>query len=112
MAKRARKKPASRKAKSSARKKAGMKKTAKQAAAAKKGRKAVAAEKLVAKKPVARNTRKKPVATTKPAGQPPSAPPESLTHKIADAVTAVVDILTNAERLHRKLDPGVSNEPE
>jgi hypothetical protein len=112
MAKRARKKPALRKAKSPARKKTGKKKPAKKVAAAKKGGKTVAAEKLVAQKPVARKTQKKPVATTKSAGKPPSAPPESLPHKIADAVTAVVDILTDAERLHRKLDPGVSNEPE
>lgn len=45
----------------------------------------------------------------KKAGAPP---PESLSHKIGSAVGAVIDILTDAERLHHKLEPGISNEPE
>jgi len=47
-----------------------------------------------------------------PAKKKPVAPAESLPQKIAGAFTAVVDILTDAERLHHRLDPGISREPE
>ena len=46
----------------------------------------------------------------KPAARKP--PPESLLHKIEGEFTAILDTLTDAERLHEKLDPGVSREPE
>ena len=43
-------------------------------------------------------------------------PPESLVHKVEheveDVVTEIADIFTDAERLHQKLDPGISREPE
>lgn len=39
-------------------------------------------------------------------------PPETLLEKVEDAFTAVADTLTDAERLHRKLDRGISREPE
>jgi hypothetical protein len=32
--------------------------------------------------------------------------------KIEDAAAAVVDVFTNADQLHHRLDPGISNEPE
>jgi hypothetical protein len=106
MAKKTRKKTASKagkKIKALTRKKAAKKKIA----VTKKSRKAAAAKKS---KPVAKKTA---VAKTRPAATKASAPPpESLPHKIAGAFTAVVDILTDAERLHHKLDPGISNEPE
>ena len=63
-----------------------------------------------------KKTGKKPVTTTVPkpaAGKTVTAPPrESLSHKIESAVAAVVDIFTDAERLHHKLEPDISNEPE
>jgi hypothetical protein len=77
----------------------------KKAAAAKKGRKLAARKKS---KPVAnkKSTHKKIR----------KAPPESFAHKVEheveDAVTEVADIFTEAERLHQKLDPGISREPE
>ena len=83
-------------------KKAARKKAAKKKSAIAKKRRKVAAQK-----------KSKPIAKKKPAEKKISTqPPESFPHKVADAVTAVVDILTDAERLHHKLDPGVSNEPE
>ena len=38
--------------------------------------------------------------------------PESFSQKVAGAFHAIVDTLSDAEQLHRKLDPGVSREPE
>jgi hypothetical protein len=62
-----------------------------------------------------KSSAKKP-ATKAPARSGPGtkagAPPETLSHKIAGAVSAVVDIFTSAERLHHKLEPDISNEPE
>ncbi len=118
MAKKKRKKPAAKAAKTakaSARKKVAKKKTAgkkivakKTAVAKTRGKSAVAKQsKSVAKKPITKPP-VKPAAGTKPAAPPP----ESLSHKIAGAVGAVVDIFTDAERLHHKLEPGISNEPE
>ena len=100
MAKKTRKRAAAKAAKKSKaliRKKRAKKKTA----VAKKRRKAAAWKKS---KPVAKKT---PV--RKKIRQPP---PESFPHKVEDVATEIVDILTDAERLHRKLDPGVSREPE
>lgn len=104
--------------KKSVKKKTAKKKTAKKkTAVAKILRKRVPAKKSksganrLAKTPV-----KKPAAmtTAKTAagGKPVAPPPESLSHKIANAVGAVVDVFTDAERLHHKLEPGISNEPE
>jgi hypothetical protein len=87
MAKKARKKSAS--------------KTKKKPAIAKKKRKA--AEKKTSK-----------AAARKKAAKPAKAKPQ---HKgiiagIAGAAKAVIDTLTNAERLHHKMEPHVSREPE
>jgi len=81
--------------------------TKKKSAISKKRRKVAAQKKS---KPIAK---KKLIAKKKPAEKKISTqPPESFPHKVADAFTAIVDILTDAEQLHHKLDPGVSNEPE
>ena len=37
---------------------------------------------------------------------------ESLSQRVAVAFHTVLDTLSDAEQLHRKLDPGVSREPE
>ena len=37
---------------------------------------------------------------------------ESLSQRVAGAFHTIVDTLSDAEQLHRKLDPGVSREPE
>jgi hypothetical protein len=37
---------------------------------------------------------------------------ESLSQRVAAAFHTIVDTLSDAEQLHRKLDPGVSREPE
>lgn len=106
MAKKTRKKSAAKATKTSkalTRKKGARKKTA----VAKKSRKVAARKKS---KPIAK---KKPVAKKTPARKKiRKPPPESFVEKVEDAFTAVVDILTDAERLHHKLDPGVSREPE
>jgi hypothetical protein len=90
MAKKARKKPASKAAKKSK----GFKK---KGAMSKKKRKAAAKKKS------------KPVAKKRLGSKPP---PKSFPGKVAGAFTALADTLTDAERLHHKLDPGVSREPE
>ena len=104
MAKKTRKKAAAKarkKAKTSPKKKVAVKKKAGKAAAPKKS---------------------KPVAKKKPANKtirtPPSPPPapesflRKIEHKIEREFAAVADTLTDAEELHHKLDPGISNEPE
>ena len=91
-----------------ARRKTAKKKTTgkKIAVARKRPKTAVATPtKSVTKKPVAK-------APAQSASGTKAAPPETLSHKIAGAVGAVVDIFTNAERLHHKLEPDISNEPE
>jgi hypothetical protein len=95
MAKKSRKKAAAKAAKKSK----GSKK--KKAAATKKGRKVSARKKSkpAAKKKPARKIIRKP-------------PPESFPHKVEDVIKEIADIFTDAERLHQKLDPGVSREPE
>jgi len=106
MAKKTRKRVASKAAKKSkaltgkkgAKKKAAVTKKRRKIAARKKS-KPVAKKKLIAKKTPGRKKIRK-------------APPESFLHKVDDVFTAVVDTLTDAERLHHKLDPGVSREPE
>jgi hypothetical protein len=66
--------------------------------------------KSIAKKPVASPPAKAP-APSGPAAKT-GTPQETLSHKIAHAVGAVVDVFTDAERLHHRLDPDISNEPE
>jgi hypothetical protein len=104
MAKKTRKKTAAKapkKPKTSTKKKSAATKTKK----TKKQRKAAA--KLVAPKKF------KPVAKKKPADTTVSKPPpQSFVQKVENVFTGVVDTLTDAERLVRKLDPGDSREPE
>lgn len=93
MAKKARKAAASkaRKAKSSA------------------GRKRPAAK---AWRQVATPKRAKAVAKKKAARKRSAKRPESFLQKVEGAFEAVLDTLTDAERLHRKLEPEISREPE
>ena len=97
------------------------KKTHKRAAAkAAKKSKALTRKKGAKKKSAATAKPRKAAAPhkSKPAKKKPvrhkiaEPPPKSFPEKVAGAFTAVVDILTDAERLHHKLDPGVSREPE
>lgn len=37
---------------------------------------------------------------------------KTIEHKVADAVMAVVDTLTEAERLHHQMEPGVPRNPK
>ena len=100
MAKKRRKKAAARATKSA-------KVTAKRTSAKTKAAIAKTRRKVAAPKP------SRPVAAKKPERKPIAKPrPESFAKKVAHAFTAVVDTLTDAERLHHKLDPGVSPEPE
>lgn len=92
---------------------------------AKKARKAVASKARRAKtstgkkRPAAKARRKvamprkaKSVAKGKRAGKRIAKQPEGLLQKVAGAVEAVLDTLTDAEQLHRKLEPEISREPE
>jgi hypothetical protein len=94
---------------------------------AKKTRKAVASKAKKTKTPaskkrpvvkarskVAAPTKAKSAPPKKPAGQPIAVAkrPESFSHKVAGAFEAVVDTLVDAERLHHKLEPEISREPE
>ncbi len=123
MAKKARKKVAA-KAKKPARR-AAKRKTAAAKARTKPRRKAAAAKKAkpVANKATPAARKAKPVAKKAQsiAGKPivaqqPAPPPKSFVQrveqKIEGAVAAAIDILTDAERLHHKLDPGVPPIPE
>jgi len=121
MAKKTRKKAASRAAKKSkpvAKKKAAKKKSAvakkTRKVAARKHSKPVAKKKSVAKTTLQPKTAvKKPPETKTVALKPVANPsPESFPHKIARAFNAVVDTLSDAEHLDHELDPGVSREPE
>lgn len=121
MAKKTRKKAASKAAKKS--KPVTKTKAAKtKGAVAKKSRKVAALKKpksVAKKKPVAKTTLqtktavKKPPETKTVAPKPIANPlPESFPHKIERAFNAVVDTLADAEHLDHELDPGVSREPE
>jgi hypothetical protein len=46
-----------------------------------------------------------PAPQAQPATKPSGAPRESLAHRIGGAFKAVVDTLSDAERLHHQLDP-------
>jgi len=117
MAKKTRKQTASKatkRSKASTKKKGAKKKGAKKTAAiAKKQRKIAAPKKSTAvakKKAVAK---KALIAKKAPAGKKiRKPPPDSFIDKVEGAITAIVDTITDAERLHRQLDPGVSREPE
>lgn len=61
------------------------------------------------KRKVATKKKSKPSAARKSTRR---RPPETLLEKVEDAFTAVADTLTDAEHLHRKLDRGISREPE
>jgi predicted lipid-binding transport protein (Tim44 family) len=122
MAKKARKrvaakarKPAKSAAKKAAKSKRAVAKPRRKAAPAK-------AAKPVAKKPPAA----KPVASKPVAAQPAASQPaadqqtkqprrnfvQRIEHKVEDAVEAVFDTLTDAERLHRKLEPDITPDQE
>jgi hypothetical protein len=88
---------------------------------AKKMRKKAAkkATKKVAKKATRKTTKKAAKAKVKVIARKKSTgkknrkpPPQSIPQMVEGAFTAVLDTLSDAERLHRKLDPGVSREPE
>ncbi len=87
---------------------------AKNAKAKNAGRKAATAKqrRKVATK-VAAPKKSAPVPKTKAAPEKAASPSrKSFVEKVEGAVGAMVDIFTDAERLHRRLDPGISNEPE
>jgi hypothetical protein len=116
MARKARKKAAARAAKTP--KASRKKKAAKRKAVAKNAaKKIVTTRSLKAatpknSKPVAKPATKT-AATPNPAGGP--AQPSLLKRiekKAASVFTGIADILTDAEQLHEKLDPGISREPE
>ena len=71
----------------------------------KKGRMAKTGRKAVARK-------KSKSAREARVGKPIPKAPESFSQKVATAFHTIVDTLSHAEQLHRKLDPGVSREPE
>lgn len=83
--------------------------------AAKKSKAAAKKKGAVTKKirKVAAQKKSQPAATKKRAGQEArNAPPKSFPNKVAGVFTAIADTVTDAERLHHQLDPGVSREPE
>jgi len=99
MAKKTRKQAAAKAAKAAK----SMRKTggAKKPAAARSGRKVTAPRKVKAgarKRPAGKKIQKSFL--------------KDVERKVAGAVTGLVDTLTDAERLHQQLDPGISNEPE
>jgi hypothetical protein len=84
------------------------------AATKKKGVATKKKRKIAVRKKSSPAVRKKLVAKKKPAGKKATtpSPPESISRKVAGAFNAVVDVFTDAERLHQKLDPDISREPE
>jgi hypothetical protein len=87
-----------------ARKKSTSKTKKKRAAPARKKRKAAAKRRAKpARKKAARKAKVRSKAKAKPKG---------VFAKIAGAAEAVLDTLTEAERLHHKMEPHVSREPE
>ncbi|GEM_PF-711469 len=126
MAKKARKKvaaKANKPAKRATKRRGAVAKSRRKAATAKKAKPVAKKAKPIVKqaKPVAKPAKPvakpaKPVAE-KPIVAPQAAPqPQSFVkrveQKIEGAVAAVIDTLTDAERLHHKLDPGVPPIPE
>lgn len=99
MVKKARKSASkARKAKTSVRRKRPVAK-----ARRKTGRKAAAPKRA---KTVAKKARKKA------APKPSAMPHESFLQRVEGVVEAVLDTLTDAERLHHKLEPDISRDPE
>jgi hypothetical protein len=117
MAKKTRKKAASKATKTSkalTRKKGAKRKSAKKKNAVTKKRRKVTAPKK--SEPVAKKTpveKKAPIETKAVAGEEVSKPPpENFLHKVEGAIGAVADTFTDAERLVQKFHPGASREPE
>lgn len=112
MARKARKKVAAKAkkpAKRAAERKAAVAKPRRKAAPAKKAKPVASKAKPVAQKAAA--VSKKPIVAPQ-AAQPPRSFVQKVEQKIEGAVAAAVDILTDAERLHHKLEPGISQIPE
>jgi hypothetical protein len=112
MAKKTRRKTASRSAKTlkpAGKKKKTKSKTAKQKSTNKKA--AVAkTRRTAAAKPAKKS---KPAVQAKPAPKKAVRPPQkTFVQRVEGAFGAVADILTDAEQLHHRLDPGISKEPE
>jgi len=82
--------------------------------------KATKKAKTSSKKGTMAKTRRKTLAAKKsksvvrkaPARKPIPKASESLSQRVAAAFHTIVDTPSDAEQLHRKLDPGVSREPE
>jgi hypothetical protein len=82
--------------------------------------KATKKAKTSSKKRTKAKTRRKAVASKKSKSalrkardkRPPPKASESFSQRVAAAFHTIVDTLSDAEQLHRKLDPGVSREPE
>ena len=51
-------------------------------------------------------------ATETTAGNPTAKPEKTIGQKVEGAFEAVLDVLTDAEQLHHKLEPEISTEPE
>src|SRR5579871_6782871 len=112
MAKKARKKvaaKANKPAKRATKRRGAVAKSRRKAATAKKAKPVAKKAKPIVKqaKPVA----EKPIVAPQAAPQPQSFV-KRVEQKIEGAVAAVIDTLTDAERLHHKLDPGVPPIPE
>jgi len=112
MVKKARKKVAAKASKPvrrAAKRKAAVAKSRRKSATAKKAKPVAKKAKPVAKQ--AKPTAAKPIVAQQPA-PPPKSFVQRVEQKIEGAVAAAVDILTDAERLHHKLEPGISQTPE
>jgi len=83
------------------------KKARKKSASKTKKKPAIARKK---RKPAAKKTSR--AAARKKAATPAKPQRKGIIAEIAAAAKAVVDTLTNAERLHHKMEPHVSREPE
>jgi hypothetical protein len=92
--------------------KAGAKKSTKTKSTKTKAKTAAVKKRKLAAKPAAPKPAAR-VAKVTPAAPKPAAPPhKSIVERIEGAAAAVVDVFTSAERLHQRLDPGISREPE
>ena len=85
------------------------KKTRKKSAKSKKRRKKASLGARKKRKAAVRKAAKKKTPARK---RKPAAKPKSIVGRIVGAATALVSTLTDAERLHQKLEPHVSREPE
>lgn len=81
----------------------------KSAAKGKKSRKKASSGARNKRKTAAKRAAKKKVRARK---RKPAAKPKGIVGRIVGAATALVSTLTDAERLHQKLEPHVSREPE